>query len=89
MTIELKDGKLCGSSSYLRWAILFIKIKKAVIFMRSLHTLFKQLEKWEEYQPKNMASNMNKMQHIQDIKKQIWRRIDINDYKQVILEKNK
>ncbi len=89
MTIELKDGKLCGFSSYLRRAILFIKIKKAVIFMRSLHTLFKQLEKWEQYQPKNMASNMNKMQHIQDIKKQIWRRIDINDYKQVILEKNK
>ena len=57
--------------------------------MRSLHTLFKQLEKWEQYQPKNRASNMNKMQHIQDIKKQIWRRIDINDYKQVILEKNK
>ncbi|CRV28180.1 hypothetical protein QI037_07355 [Staphylococcus saprophyticus] len=57
--------------------------------MRSLHTLFRQLEKWEQYQPKNMASNMNKMQHIQDIKKQIWRRIDINDYKQVILEKNK
>lgn len=89
MTIELKDGKLCGCSSYLRRAILFIKIKKAVIFMRSLHTLFKQLEKLEQYQPKNMASNMNKMQHIQDIKKQIWRRIDINDYKQVILEKNK
>ena len=57
--------------------------------MRSLHTIFKKKKKWEQYQPKNMASNTNKMQHIQDIKKQIWRRIDINDYKQVILEKNK
>ncbi|NWK84623.1 hypothetical protein HYE69_07345 [Staphylococcus sp. GSSP0090] len=56
--------------------------------MKSIQTLFSSLEQWEQYQPNNMASSMNKIQHIQHIKKQIWHRLDINDYKQVILENN-
>lgn len=56
--------------------------------MKSIQTLFSNLEQWEQYQPNNMASSMNKTQHIQSIKKQIWHRLDINDYKQVILENN-
>lgn len=41
---ELKDEKMCGSSSYLRRAILFVKNEKVVFFMKSLHELFTELD---------------------------------------------
>lgn len=83
---ELKDEKMCGSSSYLRRAILFVKNEKVVFFMKSLHELFTELDYWKNYKPVNMASSMNKAQHVQMLKIQIVNRIDIYKFKDVILE---
>ncbi|SCU27007.1 Uncharacterised protein [Staphylococcus xylosus] len=55
--------------------------------MKSLHELFSELEYWENHVPNNMMSNIAKLEHIKSLKREIYARIDIHDYKAIILEK--
>ena len=55
--------------------------------MKSLHELFSELEYWENHVPNNMMSNIAKLEHIKKLKREILGRIDIRDYKAIILEK--
>ncbi|MBO3065067.1 hypothetical protein [Staphylococcus shinii] len=55
--------------------------------MKSLHELFIELERWENHVPNNMMSNIAKLEHIKKLKREILGRIDIRDYKAIILEK--
>ncbi|MDW8797526.1 hypothetical protein NGH74_01950 [Staphylococcus pseudoxylosus] len=55
--------------------------------MKSLHELFSELEHWENHVPNNMMSNIAKREHIKNLKREIFARIDIHNYKAIILEK--
>lgn len=55
--------------------------------MKSLHELFSELEHWENHVPNNMMSNIAKREHIKNLKREIFARKDIHNYKAIILEK--
>ena len=55
--------------------------------MKSLHELFTELEYWDSYKPNNMPSSMAKVQHIHHLENEILKKIDVRDYKAIILDK--
>lgn len=55
--------------------------------MKTVHELFSELDNWKEYRPGNTMGSIAKVNHISSLKREIANRIDVEEYKDYILDK--
>ena len=83
---DKKSGKALLNSGR---AILFEKIKKGGNFMKTVRELFLELDEWKAYEANSTMSNIAKINHISRVKREIANRIDVEEYRDYILFKEK
>ena len=54
--------------------------------MKTCRELYEELERWEQYQPTNMTSNIAKQNKIFEIENEIRQEIDVVSNKDIILK---
>ncbi len=54
---------------------------------RDIRELYEQLDYWREFKPHSVSDNMLKVNKIRSIKHEIATKIDVDDYREYVLER--
>jgi len=57
--------------------------------MKTVRELFSELDEWKTFRPDNTMSSIARLNHISRLKNEIAKRIDVEEYKNYILSKEK